>query len=171
MNMKKLPVDVLIAKRRILILCAAMVAFAAMTACGEKETEYNTTHPIVGEWEYQSATCEVVHWGSGAIDTTYDLGSYAPWRDMVFNADNTAIIELRNDTNVVPPQYDTITFRWSPGFEESWISYIELSYDTVFYNWIHIEENNNGVLRFIIPGPGDYDAHNQEWYHFTYRRR
>ena len=33
MNMKKLPVDVLIAKRRILMLCAAMVAFAAMTAC------------------------------------------------------------------------------------------------------------------------------------------
>lgn len=38
MNMKKLPVDVLIAKRRILMLCAAMVALAAMTACGENHT-------------------------------------------------------------------------------------------------------------------------------------
>ena len=47
--------------KKIMLVCVAMVAFAAMTACGEKATEYNTTHPIVGEWEYQSATCEVVH--------------------------------------------------------------------------------------------------------------
>ncbi len=157
--------------KKVFLLGAMVGALGMFAACGEKETEYNTTHSIVGEWEYQSAICEVVHWGSGAIDTTYDLGSYAPWRNMVFNADNTAIIELQNDAAVVPPQYDTITFRWSPGFEESWISYIELIYDTVFYNWIQIEENSNDILKFFIPGPGDFDAQNQEWYHFTYRRR
>ncbi len=156
---------------KLFLLGAMVCALGMFAACGEKGTEYNITHPIVGEWEYQSATCKVVHWGSGAIDTTYDLGSYAPWRDMVFNDDNTAIIELQSYADVVPPQYDTVAFRWSPGFEESWISFIELSYDTGFYNWIQIEENSNGILKFFIPGPSDFDARNQKWYHFTYRRR
>ena len=156
--------------KKLFLLGAMVCALGMFAACGEKET-YSTTHPIVGEWEYQSATCEVVHWGSGAIDTTYDLGSYAPWRDMVFNADYTANIELQNGAEIFPPQYDTIAFRWTPGFEESWISYIELSSDTGFYNWIQIEESSNDILKFFIPGPSDYDARNQEWYHFTYRRR
>ena len=149
------------------IITALLSAAMLFVACGEKETEYNTTHPIVGEWEYQSAICEVVHWGSGAIDTTYDLGSYAPWRDMVFNADYTANIELQNDADVVPPQYDTVTFRWDTGFEEDWISSIELNSDTGFYTWIQIDENRNGILKIHSPGPGDFDAHNQKWYHYT----
>ena len=151
----------------------AVMLLTAMlfAACDEKEIDYSTTHPIVGEWEYLSATCEVVHWGSGTIDTTYDLGSYAPWKDMVFYADDTAKIELQNMAAVWPPQYGLITFRWIPGFEESWASSIELNSDAGFYTWIQIEENSNGILKFYTSGPSDYDAQNQKWYHYTYRRR
>lgn len=61
MNMKKLPVDVLIAKRRILMLCAAMVAFAAMTACKSEISSSNneslyTAAPILDSVWFDCST-------------------------------------------------------------------------------------------------------------------
>lgn len=153
------------------IITALLGAAMLFTACGKEEIEYNTTHPIVGEWEYQSATVEVVHFGTGDIDTIFDLGPYAPWRNMVFQSDNTATIELQSFATVVPPIYGEKKFKWHPGFEESWSKVVELYSEGEFYAWIQIEENCNGILKFSTPGPSNMDAHNQAYYRYTYRRK
>ena len=149
-------------------LLGATLLFAA---CKEKEIEYNTTHPIEGEWVFQSATAEVRNWGTGNIDTVFDLGASAPWKDMVFLSNAKAVIEVQDEDTVVPPNYVKKTFTWQPGFEESWTWVVELWSEEGFYKGIYIEENSNGILKFGTTGPADLDARNEVCYRYTYSRR
>lgn len=149
----------------ITVMLGAAMSFAA---CGNKEEIYSTTHPIVGKWQYQSATAEIIHFGTGDTDTVFDLGASAPWKDMIFLPNYTAVIEVQSEDTVVPPSYVKKDFRWSPGFEDSWNKVVGLSSEDGFYTRIHIEEKNNGILKILTPGPADLDAQNQVWYHYTY---
>ena len=155
-------------KRNLIITLAFGILL--LTACSKETDSYRTTHPIVGSWEYQGATCEVIHFGSGEVDTVFEFGSNAPMKDMVFNADGTAVIQLQNAATVWPPQYDDITFAWNTAFENYWG--LELYYpDWNFFTWFQIYRINQDYLEFLTPGPADLDAQNQEWHHYTYRRR
>ena len=153
------------------IITALLGAAMIFAACKEKEVEYSTTHPIEGEWVFQSATAEVQHWGTGNVDTVFDLGAAAPWKDMVFLSNDKAVIEVRDEDSVVLPNYVKKTFIWQPGFEESWSKVVELSSEEGFYTWIQIVENSNGIIKFVTPGPADFDAHYQVYYCYTYSRR
>ena len=152
----------------ITVMLGAAMSFAA---CGNKEEIYSTTHPIVGKWQYQSATAEIINWGTGNIDTVFDLGASAPWKDMVFLSNGKAVIEVQDEDTVVPPNYVKRTFTWQPGFEESWSKVVDLSSEKGFYTSIYIDENSNGILKFGTTGPADLDARNVVCYRYTYSRR
>ncbi len=153
-----------------IIYISLTLGILLLTACSKETDNFSTTHPIVGAWEYQSATCEVIHFGSGDIDTVFELGPNAPMKDMIFNADGTAVIQLQNAATVWPPQYDDITFTWNTAFENYWG--LELYYpDWSFFTWFQIYSINQDYLEFLTPGTADLDAHNQEWHHYTYRRK
>ena len=152
----------------ITVMLGAAMSFAA---CGNKEEIYSTTHPIVGKWQYQSATAEIIHFGTGDTDTVFDLGDSAPWKNIVFLPDYTAVIEVQSEDTVVPPSYVIKTFKWYPGFETAWSKVVELYSEGGFYAGIYIEENSNGILKFRTSGPADFDAHNQVCYHYTYSCR
>ena len=144
-----------------IIYISLTLGILLLTACSKETDNFSTTHPIVGAWEYQSATCEVIHFGSGDIDTVFELGHNAPMKDMVFNDDGTAVIQFRNDA---------ITFTWNTAFE-NYLG-LELYYpDGTFFIWFQIYRINQDHLEFLSPGPADLDAQNQEWHHYTYRRK
>ena len=149
----------------ITVLLGAAMLFAA---CGNKEEIYTDIHPIVGKWQYQSATAEVVHFGTGDIDTVFDLGASAPWKNMVFLPNNTAVIEVQDEITLGSPNYVNKTFKWHPGFETAWSKVVELYSEGEFYAGIYIEENSNGILKFATPGPADGHAQNQVCYHYKY---
>ena len=102
------------------VCLSLMSAFLLLTAfqCGKDWDDdvpdpnhvASTAHR--GDWEYLSATARVISDSTDELGEEYNLGSYAPIRDISFDKIMTAVIEDKDDAAVYPPQYSELNFHY-----------------------------------------------------------
>ena len=127
-----------IVKKSLLAILLGLPLVLCLASCDELS---NNEELLLGNWEYQSI--DVVRTGTDSDTSFTETGGYALYRDLQFNDDRSAKVEIMNIAGVNPPDYNITEFNWSldnkseiltlsnkDGYTVSW-NVIILSYNTL----------------------------------------
>ena len=104
----------------------------------------NDEELLLGNWEYQSVSVERT--GTDR-DTIFDTDGYALYRDLQFNEDRTAKVEIMNAAAVYPPMYNTKEYTWSIDKKGTMITLSNEDEGAISWNVILLSYN---VLKFQV---------------------
>lgn len=95
-------------KKSLLAVLLGLPLVIAFASCDKLS---NDEELLLGNWEYQSI--DVVRTGTDSDTSFTETGGYALYRDLQFNEDRTAKVEIMNAAEIYPPIYDASEFTWN----------------------------------------------------------
>lgn len=95
-------------KKSLLAVLLGLPLVIAFASCDKLS---NDEELLLGNWEYQSI--DVVRTGTDSDTSFTETGGYALYRDLQFNEDRTAKVEIMNAAEIYPPIYDVTEFTWN----------------------------------------------------------
>ena len=95
-------------KKSLLAVLLGLPLVIAFASCDKLS---NDEELLLGNWEYQSI--DVVRTGTDSDTSFTETDGYALYRNLQFNDDRTAKVEIMNIAGVNPPDYNITEFNWS----------------------------------------------------------
>lgn len=97
-------------KRATKYLLAIMLGLPLVVAFASCDKLSNDEESLLGNWEYQKVRVEK---SDPNFDTIFETEGYALYRDLQFNDDRTAKVEIMNSSQMDNPIYSSEEFTWS----------------------------------------------------------
>lgn len=150
-------------KKSLLAVLLGLPLVIAFASCDKLS---NDEELLLGNWEYQSI--DVVRTGTDSDTSFTETGGYALYRDLQFNEDRTAKVEIMNIAGVNPPDYNITEFTWSLDNKGETLTLTNKDWGTISWNVKILSYN---VLKFQVTERYSTGGTEKSTYTYQHTRR
>ena len=125
----------------------------------------NDEESLLGNWEYQSVRVEK---SDPNFDTIFETDGYALYRNLQFNDDRTAKVEIMNTAQIDPPSYSAEEFNWSIDNKGTMVNLSSSKWGNVSWNVIILSYT---TLKFEVTERYHNAGYEKSTYTYLHSRR
>ena len=149
-------------KKSLLVVLLGLPLVIAFASCDKLS---NDEESLLGNWEYQKVRVEK---SDPNFDTIFETEGYALYRNLQFNDDRTAKVEIMNIAGVNPPDYNITEFTWSLDNKGETLTLTNKDWGTISWNVKILSYN---VLKFQVTERYSTGGTEKSTYTYQHNRR